>query len=85
MKRNPHDEVYWSEEQQKAHLSGVRSNDLLGCPFCGGPAYIHESKAIEGMIVFYPRCRQMECCGNNGWIDFETREKAIEAWNRRAT
>jgi len=29
MKRNPHDEVYWTEKQQEAHLLGVRSNELL--------------------------------------------------------
>lgn len=29
MKRNLHDEVYWTEKQQEAHLLGVRSNELL--------------------------------------------------------
>jgi len=57
---------------------------LKPCPFCGSRAIVY------GKGPFYPRCTSgpgsgfhATCPGNQGWAGFETREKAIAAWNRR--
>ncbi len=48
-------------EKQKGRLSAVRSNDLLGCPDCGGPVqYYHGSFKFEGgmtRIVCKKKCK----------------------------
>lgn len=47
---------------------------LLPCPFCGGDALLQ----TPGVLAF------VECqgCGCSTWV-FDSREKAIAAWNRR--
>lgn len=52
------------------------------CPFCGGKLNI-EAATTWDTTVFYPRCNSDECVANQGWVSFPTREKAIQAWNRR--
>ncbi len=47
---------------------------LKRCPFCGGEA------EIVGYTIFWVTCK--ECTAETK--DFDTKEEAIEAWNRRA-
>lgn len=47
--------------------------DLKKCPFCGGKA------EIVGYKIFWVICK--ECTAETK--SFDTREEAIEAWNRR--
>ena len=63
------------------------------CPFCGNEAGIRD---VYGVIAWTEDCepvtRRMfvcECKGEECWVspvtdEFETKEDAIEAWNRRA-
>ena len=46
--------------------------DLKPCPFCGGKAHIIH----EGYWIMYEDCQS-----ESGY--YETKEEAIEAWNRR--
>lgn len=48
--------------------------ELKKCPFCGGEA------EIAGYKIFWVICK--ECTAETK--GFDTREEAIEAWNRRA-
>lgn len=50
------------------------SEELLPCPFCGGPAQI----ASAG-----PGCHFVRCEGCTASTDDGSREQAIAAWNRR--
>ncbi len=57
---------------------------LKKCPFCGDDGHID---VTDGIVKdhYYPRCGTYNCVGNNnGWVDFETEEEAVEAWNKRA-
>ena len=47
--------------------------ELKPCPFCGGEA------EIVGYTIFWATCK--ECTAETK--DFDTKEEAIEAWNRR--
>ncbi len=82
MKRNPHDEVYWTKEQQDAYLSGVRSSALLCCPFCGAEAFVWPTM-LNGWKV---SCRK-DCVTMPSRFDmgFTSEEGAKKHWNRRAT
>ena len=54
---------------------------LLPCPFCGGEADIEEipgSPYTDESYVYGVGCK--EC--NIGWYE-DTKEEAIERWNRR--
>ena len=53
---------------------------LKPCPFCGGKAYIHDAICDDGAYLFtFVQCHT--CKAN---IEgFSSKEKAIEAWNRR--
>ena len=60
---------------------------LKPCPFCGKEGYVYEAgpSALQLKTDYYPRCRTENCVGNQGWVEFETEEKAIKAWNRWQT
>ena len=49
------------------------SEELKPCPFCGGEAEIFESAIC-----------QIRCSNCNARSCWNTKDKAIEAWNRRA-
>ena len=57
--------------------------ELLGCPFCGE---IPELEFLEVLVNF--RCPPVSSCNGTGLIICCTKdnlERAITAWNRRAT
>lgn len=61
-------------------------SELKPCPFCGGEATI--SSVPEGTWdKFIPHCKSVGCLAFYiGFSDeglYGTKEKAIEAWNRR--
>lgn len=48
---------------------------LKPCPFCGG-----NNLSVEGVTFYWVEC--VDC--NASIAGYETKEQAIEAWNRRA-
>ena len=54
---------------------------LKRCPFCGGTATVAEVIDCDGSMFWEVSCD--DCPGAMNW-SFETEDKAIEAWNRRA-
>lgn len=52
------------------------------CPFCGSPAKLWGGENINGGPYYYVCCCNMNCGGSQ--FGEETKEKAIEKWNRRA-
>lgn len=65
-------------------------NKLKSCPFCGGEAEVfdynikcdfYEDKEDEFIAPYTVHCKR-NCCFLGK--DYETKEEAIEAWNRRA-
>jgi len=75
MKRNIHDEVYWTEKQQEAHLLGIRSNDLLCCPFCESSRI--KLKSGKGL---FDRVQCLFCGVTGPWYDGHPSD-AISGWN----
>lgn len=64
--------------------------DLLPCPFCGAPAE-HDSARWDGRSPVHQHTgHAIYCSGecplpsSGGCPQFETREEAVEYWNRRA-
>ena len=57
--------------------------ELKKCPFCGGEAEVVKAHGAA-MFPYTVVCKENECSASVG-IFKETREKAIEAWNNRAT
>lgn len=56
---------------------------LKACPFCGGEAKVYQSMAY-GRTVWKVMCgARVDCCLLLN--DFDTREEAFNAWNRRAS
>lgn len=53
------------------------TNKLKPCPFCGNTTNLEADLWIVSLRVFCPACG---CNGPAG----ETKQKSIEAWNRRA-
>ena len=60
-----------------------KMNDLKlkSCPFCGGEPCIQRHEFIGYADTFGVVC--LDCCCETRQF-FETKEEAIEAWNRRA-
>ena len=54
---------------------------LKSCPFCGGAAVMQEG-AIKG--DYKAKCGNLACIGSYLFKWHPTKEKAAEAWNRRA-
>lgn len=52
------------------------------CPFCGSRAHIRYIAVMER--PYFPECVDEKCIAGDTGISFETKEEAIEAWNRRA-
>ena len=55
-------------------------DDLKRCPFCGGEGCIQRHEFIGYTDTFGVVC--LDCCCETRQF-FETKEDAIEAWNRR--
>lgn len=67
------------------------NDELKPCPFCGcgeGTLYIVavEQRGYETVGIFCNACKQTVTLEDNEWegLNDKTKEKAIEAWNRRA-
>lgn len=57
------------------------ANELKPCPFCGGNRpLLNESLTNFYEEVYYVICEDCQCRGKS----CRCKEKAIEAWNRRA-
>lgn len=58
--------------------------NLKPCPFCGGDAIVREFNAPDGSIMYSARCASGKCLIKpmTGWT--YTKQRAIDAWNRRA-
>lgn len=58
---------------------------LMPCPFCGNLAQIEKREsAWEKKTWFSVRCITSKCCGHpRESNEYDTKEKAIKAWNRR--
>ena len=59
--------------------------ELKLCPFCGSKAEVIKTRSGRN-FRYSPGCNTQWCMGH-WWMTgkgFETEEKAIEAWNRRA-
>lgn len=54
--------------------------ELKPCPFCGGSAFKYDNIHEQTMGV---ACKKENCMGHNGFLEFETSEEAIKAWNTR--
>lgn len=53
--------------------------ELKPCPFCGG-----EADVVDNEVFVDVSCRNHRC---RGWADtlmYDSKNEAIEAWNRRA-
>ena len=55
--------------------------DLKPCPFCGGEADVIEHLFYEHDSLYGLQCKK---CKAKTYLFYESEEKAIEAWNRRA-
>lgn len=61
---------------------------LKPCPFCGGPAEMHEmphyptGKHIQTGTDYIPRCKDTSCPGR-ATKRYSVKETAIFKWNRR--
>lgn len=71
-------------EKAQARIDELETNqetepELKPCPFCG------KKPRVVGVVPqIYIACVNEKCPVNSETIFFQTREKAIEAWNRRA-
>ena len=54
---------------------------LKSCPFCRGAAVMLEGKSKE---IYKACCGDLTCIGSHIFKWHPTKEKAAEAWNRRA-
>lgn len=65
------------------------NKELKPCPFCGGEAVINtiepHTHEFATFMPSYPGGTFIECTCCTCALSGDTEEKAIEAWNRRAT
>lgn len=71
-------------EKAQARIEELETNqetepELKPCPFCGKEPRIYGDKP-----QVYIACVNEECPVNSETIFFQTRERAVEAWNHRA-
>jgi Lar family restriction alleviation protein len=57
---------------------------LLPCPFCGKEPEIDKYK-IKGIMHWNVGCMNDHCLVHVETDDFESKDEAIGAWNKRAT
>jgi len=67
--------------KKSSGLSNVRSNELLGCPFCGQRP---DSEKWDTLFSGPDEWR-IGCSCMGAYCVEETKEKAYQKWNRRAT
>ena len=56
--------------------------DMKPCPFCGGMGYLQYVEFKDNTTWYNPSCLKDECIMWNR--NYETKEEAIIAWNKRA-
>ena len=61
------------------HCGGITMAELKPCPFCGGKAKLLSRGGLHYVVCWEKACR---ITPRTTWHN--TKEKAIEAWNRRA-
>lgn len=65
------------------------SRELKSCPFCGGKAEWKESYKITGSGKLIPqysiKCGNERCGLYVATCNKDTKEEAVEIWNRRVT
>ena len=59
--------------------------ELKSCPFCGGEAEIVDNGETRSNKYYFVdvSCKNTNCRGYTSCLEFKTKQKAIEAWNRR--
>ena len=55
-------------------------NKLKPCPFCGGEALIYTNTIIKNLPTYSVYCSE---CYARTYGMYDTKEQAIENWNRR--
>ena len=56
------------------------NESLKECPFCHNEALLAHAEFNDGDIWYNPQCSE---CGVMWKENFETKDEAIEAWNKR--
>lgn len=57
------------------------NNDKLkSCPFCEGEAWLQRVEYPDGDVWYNPQCSE---CNAMWGENYETKEEAIEVWNKR--
>lgn len=54
--------------------------EIKSCPFCGGEAKLYKNVPLTAFGV---GCINEKCAVNAPYLNFDTPEEAIEAWNTR--
>lgn len=64
-------------------LNQSKSNSLKPCPFCGGQPTLSERKSYSNTKWYRVICLNSMCLICPSTAEFEDKENAIRAWNRR--
>lgn len=68
------------DEFESCGITYSPDNRLKKCPFCGGEAWLEHIPFPDGDVWYTPQCSECSC----GWNrNYETKEDAIEDWNKR--
>ena len=62
----------------------LKDGDLLPCPFCGTLPQVARGTGGGGRSVWYVQCANNACDVIVEIASQQTRELAVELWNRRA-